>query len=327
MASMPIELGVAFDGRAPLADVVAQARAADSRGVSTLWMASHLFLRDPITMANAALAATKRVKVALMAMSPYLTNPAFIAMAAAALDELYPGRVVLCLGAGAPGDLAAAGMSATKPLATLRETITICRDLLAGKTIEHAGEIYRMQGRRLPNPAPRVPIVLAASGPQMLDLAGALADGVIISAATCAPFVRETFAAVANGEARRAVPGRCRRHVIVYTRAADSEADAIDSIRRTMGFILRGPHHARNVALGGSGLDQQALWNAYAAQDWGEVERLVTDVVVRMHAAVGSADQVKARYAQYGSLGADEVIVGGVDTNADLDRVLDAVAA
>lgn len=325
MASMHADLGVAFDGRAPLADVIAQARAADGRGASTLWMASHLFLRDPITMANAALGATQRVKVALMAMSPYLTNPAFIAMSAAALDELYPGRVVLCLGAGAPGDLAAAGLSATKPLATLRETIAICRDLLAGHTIDHAGAIYRMQGRRLPNPAPRVPIVLAASGPQMLELAGEQADGVIISAATCAPFVRETFAAVARGEARRAVAGRCRRHVIVYTRAADDERVAIDSMRRTMGFILRGPHHARNVELGGSGLDQQALWTAYAAEDWTGVERLVTDAVVRVHAAVGTSAQVKARYAQYGALGADEVIIGGIDTTADLQHVLGAL--
>ncbi len=325
MALMRADLGVAFDGRAPLSDVIAQARAADASGAATLWMASHLFLRDPITMANAALAATQRIKVALMAMSPYLTNPAFIAMAAAALDELYPGRVVLCLGAGAPGDLAAAGLSATKPLATLRETIAICRDLLAGKTLDHAGEIYRMQGRRLPNPAPRVPIVLAASGPQMLELAGEQADGVIISAATCAPFVAETFSTVAKGEARRTRPGRCKRHVIVYTRAADDERAAIDSIRRTMGFILRGPHHARNVALGGSGLDQKALWDAYAAEDWRGVERLVTDTVVRAHAAAGTAEQVKARYAQYGALGADEVIIGGVDTNADLLRVLGAL--
>lgn len=326
MASLRADLGIAFDGRAPLADLIAQARAADARGVTTLWMASHLFLRDPITMANAALGATTRVKVALMAMSPYLTNPAFIAMAAAALDELYPGRVALCLGAGAPGDLAAAGLSATRPLTTLREAIAICRDLLAGKTIDHAGEVYRMRGRRLPNPAPRVPIVLAASGPQMLELAGELADGVIISAATCAPFVRETFDTVAKGESRRAVPGRCRRNVIVYTRAADSEVDAIAGIRRTMGFILRGPHHARNVALGRSGLDQKALWDAYAAEDWPNVERLVTDEVVRSHAAVGTSEQVKARYAEYGSLDADEVIVGGVDVTVDLERVLRALA-
>ena len=47
---------VAFDGRAPLGEIAAQARAAEAADASTLWFASHLFLRDPITMAATALA-------------------------------------------------------------------------------------------------------------------------------------------------------------------------------------------------------------------------------------------------------------------------------
>src|ERR1035441_2822707 len=94
------QLGVASDGRATLTEFVALARAAEAGGASTIWVASHLFLRDPITAAHAALAGTTRIRVALMAMSPYSVHPVFIGMAAAALDELFPGRVVLCLGAG-----------------------------------------------------------------------------------------------------------------------------------------------------------------------------------------------------------------------------------
>ncbi|MEJ0071273.1 MAG: LLM class flavin-dependent oxidoreductase [Pseudomonadota bacterium] len=51
-----------------------------------------------------ALAATTRIRVALMAMSPYSTHTVFAAMAAATLDEMFPGRVTLCLGVGAPAD-------------------------------------------------------------------------------------------------------------------------------------------------------------------------------------------------------------------------------
>jgi 5,10-methylenetetrahydromethanopterin reductase len=320
------DLGVAFDGRARLADLAEQARAADASGARTLWVASHLFLRDPITMANIALGATPRARIALMAMSPFSVHPVFIAMAAAALDEIHPGRVMLCLGAGAPGDLAAAGIETVKPLATLRESLQICRALLAGETIRHDGEVYRVTGRRLPNPSTRVPIVLAASGPQMLELAGAEANGVLISAATCVPFVRATFETVAEGEARRTIGGRCERYVIVYTRVGATEHAAIESIRRNMGFVLRGPHHAKNVAMAGSGLDQKALWDAYAAEDWATVSRLVTDDVVRMHAAAGTGDQVRARFAEYRALGADEVIIGGVDSTADIGRALAAVA-
>ena len=77
------ELGIAMDGRAPIADIPAQARAAEEGGASTPWIACHLFLRDPITTAALALGATSRIKIALMAMSPYSVHPVFTAMAAA----------------------------------------------------------------------------------------------------------------------------------------------------------------------------------------------------------------------------------------------------
>src|ERR1041384_210889 len=77
------EFGISMDGRAPVADIPAQAKAAEEGGASTLWIACHLYLRDPITMAALALGATRRIKIALMAMSPYSVHPVFIAMAAA----------------------------------------------------------------------------------------------------------------------------------------------------------------------------------------------------------------------------------------------------
>jgi 5,10-methylenetetrahydromethanopterin reductase len=81
-------IGVASDGRAALAEFVEQARVAEAHGASTIWVACHLFLRDPVTAAHAALAATSRIRVALMAMSPFTMHPVYIAMAAATLDEL-----------------------------------------------------------------------------------------------------------------------------------------------------------------------------------------------------------------------------------------------
>lgn len=319
------DTGVASDGRAPLAEFIEQAKAAEAGGAATLWVACHLFLRDPVTAAHAALAATSRIRVALMAMSPYTMHPVYISMAAAALDELFPGRVLLCLGVGAPGDLAAAGIESPKPLSTLREALRICRTLFSGETIAHEGEVFKVKGRRLPNPTDRVPIVLAASGPQMLELAGAEADGVLISAATSTAFIRWCLENVDRGAARREAPGRCRRMALVYTRIADVERVALDGIRRTMGFILRGPHHAKNVELAGTKLDQAALWNAYRDENWPEVERLVSDAVLRSHAAAGTPAQVRERYGDYRALGLDEVIVGGIDDRHGIARALAAV--
>jgi 5,10-methylenetetrahydromethanopterin reductase len=320
MVSPMPELGIAMDGRAPITDIPAQARAAEQGGASTLWIACHLFLRDPVTMAALALGATQRIKIALMAMSPYSMHPVLIAMAAAALDEMYPGRVILCLGAGAPADLLAAGVEAPRPLKTIGEAVAICRSLLAGEMADFHGEVFKVSDRRLANGPRQVPIVLAASRPNMLKLAGRVTDGVLVSAATSAPFVKACLAQATAGAAGRVL----RKLGIVYTRLGGSEKEAIDPIRRPIGFVLRGAHHAENIRLSGASLDQVALAAAYAAENWSEVDRLVSDEVVRLHAACGTPAQVKARLDEYRAFGLDEVILGGLDDVASIEKALAA---
>jgi 5,10-methylenetetrahydromethanopterin reductase len=314
------EFGVAVDGRAPIAAISAQARAAEAGGASTLWIASHLFLRDPIATAAIALGATRRIKVALMAMSPYAVHPVHIAMAAATLEEMFPGRVILCLGVGAPADLAAAGIASPRPLVTLREAITLCRALFAGENVDLDGEAFGVHGRQLVNGGQDIPIVLAASRPNMLALAGRAADGVLISAATSTPFVRACLDAARQGAGNRAL----RKLGIIYTRLGPTETEAMDGIRRPIGFVLRGAHHAENIHLSGATLDQAALAAAYAAEDWVAVDRLVSDDVVRRHAACGTPDQVKARLEEYRAIGLDEVIIGGIDSAEGIAAALAA---
>jgi 5,10-methylenetetrahydromethanopterin reductase len=314
------EFGISMDGRAPVTDIPAQARAAEEGGASTLWIACHLYLRDPITMAALALGATRRIKIALMAMSPYSAHPVFIAMAAATLEEMYPGRVILCLGAGAPADLKAAGIEATRPLITIGETVKICRALLAGEMVNFDGQVFHLSGRRLANGGRRVPIVLAASRARMLRLAGRETDGVLISAATSPPFVEACIAEATSGSGRAV-----RKAGIVYTKLGATEKEGIDPIRRPIAFVLRGAHHAENIRLSGARLDQAALAAAYAAENWAEVDRLVSDDVVRRHAACGTADQVRDKLEEYRTIGLDEVVIGGIDDAASIAAVLAAV--
>src|SRR5262245_12087607 len=158
-----------------------QARRAAVGGAATLWIPDHLLLREPFATRAAVLRITTRVPVALMAGSPYIVHPVQIARAAATLDELAPGRVVLCLGTGAPRDLAAAGVEPRHSLRTLREALELVRALLAGETVHHDGEVFRAHGRALATGRRSVPIYLAASGPHTLALAGAIADGVVLS--------------------------------------------------------------------------------------------------------------------------------------------------
>jgi len=304
------EIGISIDGRAPLFEIEAQAQAAEEGGASTLWIACHLFLRDPVTTAALALAATKRIKVALMAMSPYSIHPVYIAMAAASLDEKYPGRVILCLGAGAPADLKAAGIDSPKPLVAIGEAVKICQQLFAGEMADFDGQMFRVAGRRLANGGHHIPIVIAASRPAMLKLAGRQSDGVLISAATSPPFVKACLDQAGAG----------RKSCIVYTKLG-----SLDPIRRPIGFVLRGAHHAENIRLGGASIDQQALAAAYAVENWSKVDRLVSDDVVRRHTACGTPQQVRDKLDEYRAIGLDEIVLGGLDDVASITVTLEAI--
>jgi 5,10-methylenetetrahydromethanopterin reductase len=320
---MPSEFGLSFDGSETPDAMRAAARTADEGGASTVWLASHLFQREPIATAALALAHTKNISVALMAMSPYSVHPLYATMAAATLDEYFPGRVKLCFGVGAPRDLEAAGLVADHPLGTMREAIGVARALLSGETIDFKGERFRVSGRRLANGAREIPIFLAASGPQMLELAGAAADGVLISAATSPAFIRWTLDLVRKGE--QTSGRRIRKAALVYVSADDDEIVARNRLRRQLGFILRGQHHARNLEMAGTALDQASLVAAYAREDWETVNSLVNDDVVMRHSASGTPSQVRAAFASYESVGIDEIVASGIGDSTHLEKVLETL--
>ena len=319
---MTLSYGICLDGSEPPATALALARIADEAGATTAWVASHLFQREPVATAAMILAATPTLGVALMAMSPYVVHPLYATMAAATLHEHHPGRVTLCFGAGAPRDLEAAGIVAENPLATVREAIALARALLCGEQVQFEGRRYRVSGRRLAGGASDIPIFLAASGPRMLELAGAAADGVVISAATSPQFIRASLDHVREGER---MSGRAvRKTVLVYVSADSDGASARNRLRRTLGFILRGQHHGRNLELAGTRLDQGALARAYAREDWEAVEALITDDVLANHAASGTVDDVRVALAAYHNTGIDEIVASGP---ADPGHLASALAA
>jgi 5,10-methylenetetrahydromethanopterin reductase len=312
------DISISSDGRDAPSDFNAKLDAGEQGGAATIWIANHLFLRDPVAMAALSLARTSRIKVALMAMSPFTIHPVQMAMVAATLDEMFPGRVTLCLGVGAPADLKAVGLDASKPLKAMREAFDAISGLLDGQTVKLAGESFTINDRRLVTGRRNVPLVLAASGPQMLELAGAIADGVLISAGTSVEFIEQTLERVQRGARGRVV----RTTAMAYSAIDGEEGKANDRLRRALAILLRGAHHRPNLDAAGSVLDQAALNDAVLAEDWPRAEALITDDIVRRHAASGTAAQVKARFAAYHAVGLDEIVIAGARDGDQITRIL-----
>lgn len=312
------DLSVSSDGRDTPEQFLEKLEIAERCGARSLWVANHLFLRDPVSLAAVSLTRTSRIKVALMAVSPFTVHPVQAVMAAATLDELFPGRVTLCFGVGAPADLNALSIDGSKPLKVMREALKISKALLAGETVKFEGAHYSVSSRALVTGPRDVPIVLAASGPGMLELAGAEADGVLISAGASVPFVEQTLDHVHRGAKGRHV----RTHGLIYSSIDESERVANDRLRRVLAILLRGQHHRANLEAAGSVLDQSALNSAVLANDWATAEALITDEIVRRHAASGTSGQLRERFAMYAKAGLDEIVIAGVRDPDQISGIL-----
>jgi len=177
-----MDFGCVFFGNVNVHPAVALA---ERRGFTHAWLYDSQMLTSDV-YASLALCAVNTKKIVL---GPGVTNPAsriapLTACSIASINALAPGRVILGIGTGNTARRTL-GMPAAR-LDVLRDHVRVCRDLLAGKTTPYQeGERRRMI--RFLNPRSgaininkKVPIYVSASGPKTLELAGEIADGVIL---------------------------------------------------------------------------------------------------------------------------------------------------
>ena len=140
--------------------------------------------RDALTQLTAIACATSQINVGPGILPIFGRTPLMTAMSAAGLASVSGGRFILGLGVGNRQAVESGhGVPYQRPLGRLRETISIVRRLLRGDEVEHRGRLFGMSGASLGSVLPEtpVPIYIAALGPRMLELAGEMADGVLLS--------------------------------------------------------------------------------------------------------------------------------------------------
>jgi 5,10-methylenetetrahydromethanopterin reductase len=164
-----------------LPQYVTLAQAAEAAGFDQFWVSHDLFLRSSSAILAMVAQSTETIEIGSCIFNPYTINPAELAMFAGTMDELSGNRFNLGLAAGAKEFLEWIGLAQERPLAAMRETITVVRRLLDGKPAGIDGHFLQWnQEAYLRFSPPRVtPIYVGAMGPKMLELAGELGDGVL----------------------------------------------------------------------------------------------------------------------------------------------------
>ena len=318
MAELP-KLSLRLSGGVDPRRSVDLANLAEANGFHSVWFAENAFNRGVLPAASACAAATLRVGIGIGVFNPYNRHPTLMAMEIGALDELAQGRARLAIGSGIAGATERMGLSNDRPLAAMRDAITIVRAMLKGEEVNYAGGVFSAHKIKLEYPAPRpdMPLLMAARGEQALALCGRIADGLIISNLCPAEFTQAAVAAVGEAarQAQRPAPAEVVQYIPCAVRLDRAEAYAL--AKAALGEMLasfwslgeRVPA-AKAALLRTKALSESDFVAAVARLRAGErPAEALDDRFVEAWAIAGTAEDALAQARRYAQAGASELVL------------------
>ncbi len=317
-----------------LRDGMDYVRYAEERGFEAVWQAESRLVREATIPLAAFAAVTSRIKVGTGVINLWTRNVGLMAATFVTLDDLAPGRVMLGIGAWWEPLASKVGVDRRKPLQAMREVVEVTRRLLAMERVTFHGEFVNVTDIEIDivhgNRAPRsVPIYIGATGMKMMELAGKIADGVVLNYLVGPKYNGEAMAALATGAERagRKVDDIDRPQLVVCSLDRD-RGTALDRARELVTqYLGQQPHIGK-----ASGVDQSLLDEIGKVLTWPagpeEIRRamkLVPDEVVQMISASGTPDECRAKVREYVAAGCTCPILYplGDDVRAMIDAFAD----
>jgi alkanesulfonate monooxygenase SsuD/methylene tetrahydromethanopterin reductase-like flavin-dependent oxidoreductase (luciferase family) len=211
-----------------------------------------------------------------------------------------------------------------RPLARIREYVTLVQQCLAGDAVSFEGDFYHCHrfrlGVRLGDRRPR--IAIGALNPGMLRLAGELADGVLLNYLP-ASHVPWSVTHVREGEARRTDGQRCTVYGYVHVGVCE-RADGLDYARRDLFSYAVVDAYARNFERAGFADEVREVRDRHAAKDREGALAAVSDRMVDAIDVMGDAQHVHATVEAYRQAGVEVPIVMPLPWGPDRMAVVEA---
>jgi 5,10-methylenetetrahydromethanopterin reductase len=287
-------------------------RYAEEHGFEAVWQAESRLVREATIPLAAFAAVTSRIKIGSGVVNCWTRNVGLLAATFSTLDDLAPGRVLLGIGAWWDPLASKVGISRQRPLQAMREVVEVTRRLLAMERVTFHGEHVRVtdieidivHGDRAPK---RVPIYIGATGLKMMELAGEIADGVLLNYMVSPAYNRDALAALGAGAARagRRLADLDRPQLVVCSMDRDRRT-ALDRARVLLTQYLGQQPHIMKA----SGVDPALIEEINDVLTWPagpeEIRKamhIVPDEAVQMISASGTPEECRAKVREYVAAG------------------------
>ncbi len=309
---MTLRFGLRVPAVGTPADTAAYAARVEEAGFDFMWMPDTPLLagrwRDVHMHLGAAAASTSRLRLGPGVTNPLTRHPLATASALATLADASDGRADLVAGTGYSSAYIIGRKAATR--ASMREATVLWRSLFSG-----APTVLPGSEATLEPPYADLPIILAASGPAMLALAGEIADGVLIHVGAAPAAVAWALGRIEDGmKAAGRSRAEVKRIVVVTACVDDDRARAIEHMRPCAAGLCR--HRHADLLFGGVEVPAipEGLTEPYPdlghAVDWDAARRyssFVPDAAVEASVVLGSPDEVADRARALAALDIDGI--------------------
>jgi alkanesulfonate monooxygenase SsuD/methylene tetrahydromethanopterin reductase-like flavin-dependent oxidoreductase (luciferase family) len=313
MADVAIAFSALRDSTLP--EIVSWARAAEARGFAAVFLTESF--NDSLAYAEAVALGTSRIRVGTAITNVYLRHPTLLAEGAAAIQELSGGRLRLGLGVGHRQVNEPLGIAMRDPVQTMQETVATLRTSWT-------------KGPHQPRPATPPPVYLAALRRPMLELAGSVADGVILNM-----FPPERYSMARDALARGArAAGRALTEFPVCHFTTCYLSDDLEAARyqakRMLARYANLPFYGNMLAESGFAEDVARVRAAWKVKDVAAAEAAVSDALVDATTLAGSPERCRHHLDACRAAGATLPIVFanpvGESRAAAVERALAAFA-
>ncbi len=291
---------------------------AERLGYTDAWTAE-VNGNDAFTPIASAAVWTQKLRFGTAIANIYTRTPTLLAMNATAVSEAAPGRFCLGLGTSSPAIVERwNGVPLRQPLRRMRETLEFLRRAFNGEKVSMTVDSYEVKGLRLARaPSPSPPIYIAALREQMLKLAGAAADGVIInflSPADAAHVVK-----VARDAASEA--GRDPQALDVAARifVVPTEDPQVAHMlgRLLLSAYLTTPYYYAFHAWLGRSAALEPVREAWQAGDRPGAMAALPEAVIDDILCFGSRQQIVDKIEAYRAAGVDTPVIAIIPTSQD----------
>ncbi|MEM2024028.1 MAG: LLM class flavin-dependent oxidoreductase [Candidatus Caldarchaeum sp.] len=220
---------------------------AEKKGFHSVWIPEHHMHGDAFTLLSAAAAKTEKILLGTGVVSVFTRHPAITAMSIDTLNKVSGGRAILGIGLGDEQKLHHCfGYDVSRPTEALFEAVSIMKKYFAGR-VDFEGKRFKAVGlsREFSEKPPK--ILIAAVGPKMLEVAGTLGDGVIFSALSSIPYIREAVRIVREACVNA---GRDPEQLEYAGMVVSAAPKNMTELKKLAAMYLSWPHRAERVLIG-----------------------------------------------------------------------------